>query len=165
MVWIDNTGLRQEYGLEQVIPQVAGEYRTNAGQRLIEIKLDLTTLTTTPGTMIPGTSSVNFPAGFNLDRIEVETITAATGSSSTLDLGTVRTDTTTEIDFNGFLAAAPLANMTPAGKTVTYNVGVTGAGALMGVSSGSNPGYLVANWNTAAFTAGVVMIRMYYSKP
>ena len=165
MVWMDNTGLRQEYGLEQVIPQVAGEYKTFGPQRLIELKLDLTTMVTTPGTMINGTSSVFFPAGFTIDRVEVEATVAATGSSSTLNLGLVRTDTTTEIDFDGILALAPLANMDTTGETVTYSKGVTGAGALVGTTVGSNPGYLVANWGTAAFSAGVVTIRIYYSKP
>jgi hypothetical protein len=165
MAWLDNTGLYQEYGLEQVVPQVAGEYRMPGPQRLIELKLDLTALTTTAGTPIPGTTSVNFPAGFTVDRIEVEAITAATGATATLSLGLVRTDRTTEIDFDGLLVAAPLANMDTAGETVTYSKGVSGAGALVGTTVGSNPGYLVANWNTAAFTAGVVMIRIYYSKP
>lgn len=165
MAWMDNTGLYQKYGLEQTVTQIGGEYRTNTGQRMIEIKLDLTTLTTTAGTVIPGTDSINFPAGFVLDKIEVEAETAATGSSSTLNLGLVRTDRTTEIDFDGFLAAAPLANMDTTGETTVYSKGVSGSGALMGTTVGSNTGYLVANWGTAAFTAGVVIIRMFYHKP
>ncbi len=167
MAWMDNTGLYQKYGLEQVTSQVAGEYRTNTGQRLIEVKLDLTTLTSTAGTIIPGTDSVFFPAGFVIDRIEVQNETAATsGGSATLNLGLVRSsDRTTEIDFDGFLALAPIADFNTAGETKTYNVGVTGSGALMGITVGSNPGHLVANYGTAAFTAGVVLIKIFYHKP
>jgi len=166
MAWLDNTGLYQEYGLEQVTPQVAGEYKTFGPHRLIEIKLDLTALTTTASTIIPGTYSVNFPAGFTIDRVEVEAQTAATsGGSATLDLGLVRTDQSTEIDFDGILAAAPLANMDTTGETTIYYKGTSGAGALVGTTVGSNPGYLVARYNTAAFTAGVVIIRIYYRKP
>lgn len=166
MAWMDNTGLYQKYGLEQVVSQVAGEYVTDGSQRQIEIKLDLTTLTTTAGTVIPGTDSVFFPAGFVIDKIEVFTETAATGASSTLNLGLVRSsDRTTEIDNDGLLAAVALTSMDTAGETVTYAKGTSGAGALVGTTVGSNPGHLTANWGTAAFTAGVVRITIFYHKP
>lgn len=167
MAWMDNTGLYQKYGLEQVTSQVAGEFKNSTNQRLIELKLDLTTLTSTAGTIISGTDSVFFPAGFKIDKIEVQNETAATsGGLATLNLGLVRSsDRTTEIDFDGFLATAPLADFDTAGETKVYSQGVTGAGALMGTTVGSNPGHLVANYGTAAFTAGVVIIRIYYHKP
>lgn len=166
MAWMDNTGLYQKYGLEQVTSQVAGEFRTNTNQRLIEINLDLTTLTTTAGTVIPGTDSVFFPAGFVIDKIEVQADTLATsGGAATLNLGLIRTDRTTEIDYDGFLTAVALTSMDTTGETVVYSKGVSGAGALVGTTVGSNPGHLVANAGTAAFTAGLVKIRIYYHKP
>jgi hypothetical protein len=167
MAWMDNTGLYQKYGLEQVTSQVAGEYVTDGSQRMIELKLDLTTLTSTAGTIISGTDSVFFPAGFTIDKIEVFTETPATsGGSATLDLGLVRSsDRTTEIDNNGLLAAVAVASMSAAGETVVYANGVSGAGALVGTTVGSNPGHLTANYGTAAFTAGVAVIRIYYHKP
>lgn len=166
MAWMDNTGLYQKYGLEQVANQVAGEYRYNGPVRCIEIDLDLTTLTTTAGTVIPGTDSVNFPAGFVVDKIEVFTETVATsGGAATLNLGLVRQDRSTEIDNDGFIAALALTAMDAAGETTVLTKGSTGAGALIGATVGSNPGYLAANAGTAVYTAGRVKIRIYYHKP
>lgn len=163
MAWMDNTGLYQKYGLEQVVPQVAGEYRFDGPQRLMEIKLDLTTLTNTAA-VISGTDSVNFPANFIIDKVEVFAETLAAGATATLSVGLQRTDRTTAIDYNGILNAAPLANMDTTGETTVYSNGVAGAGNFVGKTVGANPGYLTANWNTAAFTAGVVIIRIYYHK-
>lgn len=166
MAWMDNTGLYQKYGLEQVVSQVAGEYRYDGPVRCIEIDLDLTALTTTAGTVIPGTDSVNFPAGFVVDRIEVFTETVATsGGAATLNLGLTRLDRTTEIDWDGLLVGVALTAMDTAGETVVYSKGVSGAGALVGTTVGSNPGYLVANAGTAVFTAGRAKIRIFYHKP
>jgi hypothetical protein len=48
------------------------------------------------------------------------------------------------------------------GETVTHTNGTTYAGALVGTTVGANPGYLAADYDTAAFTDGTVLIRIYY---
>jgi len=157
------SGLYQKYGLEQTVAQAGGEVVTVGDYREIDIKLDLTTLGSAAA-IITGTDNINIPAGFRMEEIIVINETAATGSGATLNLGLIRTDRSTEIDYDGFLAAAPRTDWASAGTIKTYSVGVTGAGALMGVTTGSNPGYLTADYDTAAFTAGVVTIRLRYRK-
>jgi hypothetical protein len=167
MAWIDNAGLYQKYGLEQTVTQAGGEYKTWDAVRMIEFDLDLTTLTTTAGTIIPGTDNIHFPAGVAIEEVQVVNKTAATsGGAATLNLGLVRYDRTTEIDFDGILVTAPIADFNAANERKSYTVGVTGAGALITAGTvGSNPGYLVASYGTAAFTAGLVTIRIMYRKP
>lgn len=164
MAQLDNTGLYQKYGLEQVVPQQAGEFRTPTDQRVIQVKLPDMTLVPSSAAIIPGTDNVNFPAGFRLEEVEVICDTTVTGSSSTLNIGLQRTDRSTEIDYDGILKVAPLADYNSAGEKKVYNVGVTGIGDLVGVTSGSNPGYLTYHYGTAAFTAGALTLRIKFRK-
>lgn len=165
MSYMDVGGLLQKYGLEQVVPMTGGEPHSYGDVREIDVKIVLTALTSTAGTIITGTDNLNFPAGYVLEEVEVINEVAATsGGSATLNIGLVRQDRTTEIDFDGFLALAPLADFNAVGERKTYTAGVTGIGALAGVTSGTNPGYLCANYGTAAFTAGTVTVRIRFRK-
>ena len=161
---MDVAGLYQKFGLEQVVPMTGGEPHSYGDVREIDVKL---TLVNTPSAaaVIPGTDNLNFPAGFVLEEVEVINEVAATsGGSATLNIGLMRMDRSTEIDFDGLLKVAPLADYDTVGERKTYIKGVTGIGDLVGVTSGSNPGYLTYHYGTAAFTAGVVTVRIRYRK-
>lgn len=162
MATMDVAGLYQKFGLEQVVPQQGGEYLSYGETREIEFKLDLTRVTATP-TVIYGMDNVFMPAGFTVEQVEIIVETAAATGVS-VDIGFVRTDRSTELDYNGLIAAEVLATLTPAGKKITYNVGTSKAGALIGASVGSNPGYFTANSTATLFTAGVLTVRVKYCK-
>lgn len=164
---IDVGGLYQKFGLEQTVSAAGGEYKTFGDLREIEFDLDLTTLTTTP-TIILGTDNIFFPAGARIEEVQIVNKVAATsGGSATLDLGLTRTtDRTTEIDWDGILAVAPLADYNALGERITYTIPSAICGALMTAgTTGANVGHLSANYKTAAYTAGVVTIRIKYRKP
>jgi hypothetical protein len=159
------SGLYQKYGLEQVVPMQAGEPVTTGDTRVIKITLPDLTLVPNAAAVIPGTDNVNFPAGFRLEEVEVINDTAATsGGAATLNIGLQRTDRTTEIDYDGILKVAPLTDWNAVGEKKVYNVGVTGIGDLVGVTSGANPGYLTYHYGTAAFTAGALTILVKFRK-
>lgn len=164
MAWLDNTGLYQKYGLEQTANMAGGEHKTFAALREIEIKVDLTTVTATP-TIITGTDNITFPAGFRIEEVTIVTDTAAATGVS-IDLGLQRLDRSTEIDYNGILAAAVIADYNAVGERTTYNQASGTAGAL--VTAGTliaNPGYLTINSTATLFTAGILTIRIKYRKP
>lgn len=165
MAYTDVSGLYNKYGLEQTVPMTGGEIRKDGDTREIDFKITLTDLTTSD-VIVSGTDNIVFPAGFRVEEVEVINETAATsGGSATLDIGLVRTsDRTTAIDADGILVTAPIADWNAAGETKTYRVGTTGAGALFGASSGSYAGHFTAKYGTAAFTAGVITVRVRYRK-
>lgn len=165
MAYVDIGGLRQEWGVEQTVTSAGGEYSTLGDLRQIDIKLNLTQLTTTP-TLIPGGANIFFPAGVRIEAVEIIVDTAGTsGGSATLDVGLQRTDLSTEIDYQAFVKAAAVATLT-AGQRLTITKGGTAVGDMVGTgTSTANVGYITANYNTAAFTAGVLHIRIYYRKP
>lgn len=156
--WKNSDGLYLEFGTTKQAVDVAGEYKTYGDFREINIRLDLTTLTSTPAII---SQNLKFPTGCRIAQVTVITDTAATGTGATLDLGLQAEDRSTEIDYNGLIAALPLTSMDAVGETSAITVGSTGAGALLGTST-SSVGYLTANYNTAAFTAGAVDIRVFY---
>lgn len=157
--WYNSDGLLLKFGTDKATANKAGEYKTYGSQREIELKLDLTTLTTTLGGTI--VSDTTFFPKQRIESVTIEVETAATGTGATLDFGLIGTDRATEIDFNGFIAAETKANLDTAGKKITYIFGTSGAGALIGTTT-TSVGYLVANANTALFTAGVVYIRIMF---
>ena len=94
------------------------------------------------------------------------------GGAPTLDLGLIRTDRSTEIDFDGFVAAATLAQLDGGIgvrrlylKEATDSIPVPAVGgALLGTTT-TNTGYLTLRVNTANFTAGVLKVRIGYWFP
>lgn len=155
--WLDADGLYHEFGTTKAAIDVAGEYKTYGDMREINVRLDLTGLTSSPVII---SQNLRFPTGLRIARIDIISDVAATGSGAVLDLGLQKEDRSTEIDYNGLIAALPLANVDLVGETTSLTAGSTYAGALIGTST-TDVGYLTANYNTAAFTAGAVDIRIF----
>ncbi len=161
MAYNDKDTLLRKYGVEKTLPQKGGEYVTDGEYRAVELSINLADLTETETVQIDTTV---IPAGMRLNEIRVITQTAgATGAG--IDLGLVRTDRATEIDYDGLLAALATTAFNAAGKTTVINVGSTSAGALLGTTL-TNPGLITASRTTAtAFTAGRLIIELRYYRP
>lgn len=156
--WLDADGLYHEFGTTKPAVDVAGTYSTLGDMREINVRIaDLTTLTSSPVII---SQNLKFPKELRIARIDVITDTAATGTGATLDIGLVQEDRTTAIDADGLVAALPLTSIDAVGETTSLTVGSTYAGALIGTST-SNIGHLTANYNTAAYTAGALDIRIF----
>ncbi len=160
--WTNSDGLRITFGVDEAVTGTAGEYRTDDRDRVAEVVINLTSLGTAAAIQDQHTT---IPAGMRIARVELINETAATsGGSAVLNVGLQRLDRTTELDYDGFIAAGALATFDAAGETVTYTEGSTAHGALIGTTL-ANPGYITADYDTAAFTAGRVRVRIYYYKP
>lgn len=104
------------------------------------------------------------PNGAFIEKVVV-TVTAepATSGAPNLDLGFVKTDRTTELDFNGLLAAADAFETgTDLGTIVEYVKGTTEAGALIGTQLAFD-GIITASADTADWTAGQIRVEIYWS--
>lgn len=162
MGWMDNTGLYQEWGVEQATNSKGGEYRNNGNLREIELKINLATLTESETIL---DNNITMPSGVRIAGIKVQTVTAA-ATGAAIDLGLIRTDRTTEVDYDGLLAAFPTATMNAANETSNFTVPNTAeAGALVGTTT-SNPAHFTCSRTTAtAFTAGQIIVTVYYFRP
>lgn len=165
--YLDNAGLYRKYGTDKATAKTAGEYSQVGRLREIEVKITAANLTQTE-TILDDT--VVIPAGARIKEVEILTETAcATGTA--IDLGLIKTDRTTEIDYDGLLAAAPIAVMNSAGERTIYTAittvpaSATGTGALIGTTTAFT-GHLSASMTDAtSFTAGVIYVTIRYYMP
>lgn len=153
--------LYREYGTTKATPTVGGEPVMTGDVREIVFDLDLTALTETE-TVIMDTTI--FPSGVRIKEVEVLTETAA-ATGTAIDLGLIRRDRSTELDYNGFLAAFATASMNAEGETTTLRVGSSTVGALVGDVL-ANDGFVTASRTDAtAFTAGALKVTIRYYVP
>lgn len=156
-------GLTIKYGPSEATAGRSGEYRTNTGVRVLEFAVNLVDVGLT-------STILDYNAGLDkgalIEKVEVETTVAVTGTNAALNIGLIRTDTTTSYSATGLGVAAGLtqAALAAKGTILTYITGTSNAGALIGTALANN-GLIVADYDTAAFTAGRLTVRIYYSFP
>lgn len=156
MSWDNNDGLRLKFGTEKTVTNTGGEYRLPGPNRVTEMLIDLTTLTTSP---VIQNDVVTFPSGMFIEEVIVDSEVAATGGTS-FSLGLIGLDRTTVDSNTKFLSAAPIADHTTAGQKKSYTNGVTGVGAGIGTAA-TNPGYITA-LAAGTYTAGKIRVRIYW---
>ena len=155
-------GLYLRWGQDEGAAGKAGEYSRMGPRHHVQVEIDLATLAT-GATVLD--NFVVLPIGARLESVNVITDVAVTsGGSAVLNVGLVRTDGTTAIDIDGLVAALPIASFNAAGEQITLTQGVTYGGALLGTSL-TNPAKLVADYDTAAFTAGRVAVSIFWYVP
>lgn len=162
MAYTTADGLRLKFGTEKATANKVGEYRTTGRLHEVQAKLTLTELGT--ASAIFGDVTL-FPSGVRIEEVEIVAETAATsGGAAVLNIGLIREDRTTALDADGLVAALAITAYDAAGEKTVIRVGSTGAGALLGTTL-ANKGYLVADYDTAAFTAGVIVVTVRYYVP
>ena len=170
MSYVNSDGLLIKTDGEEGITQKGGLYpaTNNPVPNVAELVVDFGDIPVSaaiPGRSSRGAYGVVIPKGVRIERVEVVAETAATsGGAATLDVGLVRLNGTVELDYNGLVAALPLANINVAGEVNLLTPGVTSAGALVGTTL-TEAGILTVNYGTAAFTAGKIKVRISFHRP
>jgi hypothetical protein len=160
--WTNSDGLRIKIGASEANVTQGGEYNVTGEYHIVETRFNLTSLGTATALIEPG---IIIPKGVRIEEIEVIASVAATsGGAAALNIGLVRLDNTTAIDEDGLVAALPLANINVLGEKNTLTAGVTSAGALVGTVT-TLAGKIVADYDTAAYTAGQVLVRVKFYAP
>jgi hypothetical protein len=171
--WTNDDGLKVYFGAGEAVETKAGEYQFFGGTHCTEVILDLLALSTAAtaasGNEVIIADNVLIPNGAFIERVEVFVLKETAGANANLDLGLVDQDRSTEIDFNGLLAAADAFNAgTDLGGVHTFQkldgTLTTEGGALIGTKI-TNTGILTASADTADWTAGVLRIRIYWYVP
>lgn len=159
--WRNSDGLLIVYGTDEGEAGVAGEYLGFGPTRVFEAVIDLTTATSSAAVV---DQKALFNKGWTIEKVEVQTIEAVTGTNAALNIGLQRTDGSTELDYDGLGKAAALTQtaMADVGNFLTYIDGTSNAGALVGQELAYN-GLLTIDYDTAAFTDGTIVVRVHYS--
>ncbi len=169
-IWLNNDGLPVKIGTREAQHSKAGEYALSAafdGRRRFEFIIDLATLpTAASGDEQIQADGVFFPDNVFIEKVVVTVIEEPTTSGSpNLDLGFVAMDETTEVDFNGLLAAADAFEAgTDLGVIVEYDTATTESGVLVGTQFASGPAFVTASADTADWTDGKLKVEIIYYK-
>src|SRR5262245_417095 len=168
--WLNNDGLYIEYGPDEVTVVDGGEFSVYGGLHEVEIDIVMSSLAVTTPKILSDTIQIPKDARIHKVVLIVETAVTSSGSG-TFDFGLIRTDRTTELDYNGFVAALTTANMAVQGAIIEFMndatstpAGESGDGALVGFTL-ANTGLLTANANTAVFQTGLLKARIYWYNP
>jgi hypothetical protein len=154
--WFNPDGLYRKFGTTKAIPATGGEYKTYGDWREIELRADLTGLTTTPVIL---SDVVFYPLGMRLQEVEVYVETAGVpGAATSINLGLMQTDRSTVISASYFLLTSVVADHTPAGKKTVYT---TGAGIA---TPSTVPGYITLAAVAGTYTSGFLKFRIRYFK-
>jgi hypothetical protein len=160
MAWYNSDGLYVKFGTEQAEAASGGEYKTDGDLRYIEVEIPDLTALGTGSTILDDVTVV--PAGAFIEKVVVAVDTAATsGGSAALNIGLIRTDRSTTYDADGLVAALALTSIDADGDVVEFIQGGTSHGALIGTELANN-GLLVADYDTAVYTAGAIRVRVFY---
>lgn len=164
--WFNNDGLFLQYGTDKAIPEQGGEYLSYGANRIVEVVIDLTKLTSTAAIQ---SYTTFFPSGSNIFIEQVDIIAeigAATGTS--FSIGLIESDQAT-IPANystAFANAVTTTNVATAGDKVslTQSSGSFVTNTLIGSSPSSTaaPYYITALSAGSTFTTGKVRVRIYY---
>jgi hypothetical protein len=160
MGYLDNSGLWIPTGLEQTVPSISGEYKTYGALREIEVKLDLTKLTTT-NTVFD--YNAFFPKGVVIEKVVVMVDAAAVGGTS-VNVGMIGTDHSTAADATGILNGVLTAALT-IGTEIVLTKGSTGAGTKVGANPGLTVPTLICAAAAGTFSAGFIRVRVSYYRP
>lgn len=167
--WTNDDGLKVKLGVTEATPTKTGSYGgVAAPYNCVEADLDLADLAATATSL---DDTVKFPTGAVIEKVELVVLEIADGASATLDIGLMQLDGTEE-NYDGLVDGATEAALDDTeGATYEYYAGsssVAGgaAGTVIGDFNGvSEPCTLSAMYVTAAFTAGRVKIRVFYTNP
>jgi hypothetical protein len=157
MGWYNSDGLYVKFSTEEATAGRAGEYLMTGPQQMTELVIDpMTALTTTA---VVQDYNLVIPKNARIEKVEVITTTGATGGTS-LSIGTIDTDYTSNAADGGLVNAALLATHDAAGETTVLTLGATGAGTLIGTTLTANKAITAKCAGT--YTAGAVRVRIYY---
>lgn len=162
MAWHNNDGLYIKFGTEQGVAARGGESTTDGNSRVVTFEVNMEDVTAVSAPLYLS-DTLLIPSGAIVTEVKITVLEATVGTNSNLDLGFAKQDRT-EYDYNGLLTAADGWHTAAQGTVEVTNQGGTDEGALLGIVL-ANDSYVTANYDTAAFTDGVLQIQLTYVVP
>lgn len=156
MVWNNDDGLRVRFPGDDRITH-GGEYPGAGEYRVIEVEFDIVDVGTS-ATILD--EDIIVPRNSRIEQVELVSETAFATITS-LDIGLIRLDGTTELDYDGLIDGAPVADFAADSNKVTYIQGSDEHGALIGTTT-AYPGLFTALRVGSAGTGhGILRVKLY----
>lgn len=149
--WTNSDGLKVKFGLDEAKKAKEGMIPSaNGTDKTIEADIVGVDLTSSSAVLNGGgVPSVILPAGALIRRATlIPSVAFTSGGSATLNIGLNKVSDDTALDADGIDATIALTAIDAVGEQVACD------GALVGGVALTADAYLVADYDTAAFTAG-----------
>lgn len=157
--WLNDDGLFIKFGTAEGETGQAGAVANPGVLHTLELTIDLANDLTASSAIVDNHNYL--PNGAQIEEIEIVVDTAATsGGTATLDIDAYGTDRVVATS-DGFLNAVALATIDTVGEKQVLRQGDAGAGSLVGAKL-TEATLLGFNYNTAPYTAGVIVVRIKY---
>lgn len=178
--WANADGLPLFFGTSKTNDAVGGDYLSYGDTREIEVLINMLPLTTSP---VAQSYTTFFPAVAGTQYVMIEEVitmtdVAVTGTSAvfSVGLGTIAANAVvtsgapaiTSLSDTAFINAMPTTVIATLGSKNVLNITAdslsTYGGGYIGnaITLPASPAYITAKYATAAFTAGVVRVRIRY---
>lgn len=162
--WMNKDNLYLEFGTTKAVVDTGGDYKTFGDNRVAEVLIDLTTLTSTAAIQ---SQVLFFPSGVNIfiEKVQVVAEVGATVGTS-FSVGLIQDDRATIPSgySTAFINAEVTATIATAGMQQTYFQNTTHAGGLIGstAAAATGPGYYITALAAGTFSTGKVRVRIFY---
>lgn len=163
--WMNSDGLYIQYGTSKAVPETGGDYLNYGANRVMEVLIDLTTLTSTAAIQSNTTFFPSPPTGqLYIEKVEL-TVETASASGTSFSVGLIQADRAT-IPSNystAFVNALINASTNAVGDLITMSAGSTSAGGLIGTFPAAATGpYYITALSSGTYTTGKVRVRIFY---
>ena len=161
--WLNDDGLYRKFGTDSAGGGGAGEYRLDGHEHCIQIHVVCDELTETETILDDNTW---IPKGALITHVVLDgTEAAATGVA--VDIGLIKTDRTTEYNYDGLLQAMTTAKIVVGAHLdlALADVGAASSGATVGTVMTENAYISGSRTTSTAFTAGEFDLSIYYIVP
>lgn len=163
--WYNNDGLFIQYGTDKAAVETAGEFLSYGSNRVVEVLIDLTTLTSTAAVQSNTTFFPAPPSGqLYIEKVEL-TVETASASGTSFSVGLIQADRSTIPSgySTAFVNALINASTNAVGDFVSMTAGSTSAGGLIGTYPAAATGpYYITALSSGTYTAGKVRVRIFY---
>lgn len=161
--WLNNDLLYIKYGTSLADPENAGEFLSYGANRVVEVFIDLTKLTSTAAIQ-SDTSFFGSPAAGQMFIENVEAVLEADAAGGTsFSVGLIQTDRATiPANYSTAFINAETA-LADAGDKIIYTEDTANAGGLIGSSPANATGpYYITALSNGTYTTGKVRVRIFY---
>lgn len=158
--WLNADKLYIKFGNDKGTAANGGAYSIDGAYNVIDLKLTGTSIASAQ-TIV--NDVVFLPEGARIDRVQIvcETAWDSAADNTVLNIGLMKVADRLVYDADGLVAAIPQASMDAAGEVQEVIIGHTYVGSAIGTTL-TEPCYITADYDTAAATAGVIRVRVYY---
>ena len=162
--WQNKDGVLVKFGNTEGEVAKGGAVKSYGNLNVAEFEIDMATLPNITAGVLYLSDTLIIPAGAIVQRVVTTIHKVSVGSGANFNLGLRKAADRAAYDDDGLIIAADAEHTTAVGTRTKYEQGGTDHGATLGIIL-TEDSFIVASYDTAAFTAGIYKVRIEWYVP